>query len=82
LLTLDALLLAVSQVLHAAGQAVAHQLQLLEAEQAGTPKGLAAGSGRTREGVRRTDAGARREAWEPVGDDRRELTLEPGDLRP
>jgi hypothetical protein len=82
LLTLDALLLAVPQVLHAAGQAVAHQLQLLEAEQAGPPEGLAGGSGRAREAVRRTEAGAGREAWEPVGNDSRELTLEPGDLRP
>jgi hypothetical protein len=82
LLTLHALLLAVPQVLHAAGQAVAHQLQLLEAEQAGSPEGLAGGSGRASEAVRRTEAGVGRQAWDPVGDDARELTLEAADLRP
>jgi hypothetical protein len=82
LLTLDVVLLAAPQVLHAAGQAVAHQLQLPEAEQAGTPEGLAGVGARAGEAVHRTEAGAGREAWEPVGDDARELTLEPADLRP
>jgi hypothetical protein len=82
LLTLHALLLAVPQVLHEPGQAVAHQLQLPEAEQAGTPEGLAGVGARAGEAVHRTEAGAGREAWEPVGDDARELTLEPADLRP
>jgi hypothetical protein len=81
LLTLDAPLLAAPQVLDAAGEAVAHQLQLLEAQQAGTPEGLAGGSGRAREVVRRTGAGAGREAREPVRDDARQLALEPRDLR-
>jgi hypothetical protein len=87
LLTLHALLLAVPQVLHAAGQAVAHQLQLPEAEQAGTPEWLAGVGARAREAVHRTavhrtEDSAGREAWEPVGDDAGELTLEPADLRP
>jgi hypothetical protein len=81
LLTLDALLLAAPQVLHAAGEAVAQQLELLEAEQAGAAEGLAGGSGRAGEAVRRTGAGAGREARKGVGDDVRELTLEPRDLR-
>jgi hypothetical protein len=81
LLTIGTLLLAAPQVLHAAREAVADQLQLLEAQQAGAPEGLAGGGGRAGEAVRGTGAGAGREAREPVGNDARQLTLEPRDLR-
>jgi hypothetical protein len=58
-----------AKLLHTPGQPVARSLELLQAEQAWAGEDLL-------RGIRRGDEG------KPLGDDRRELALEPRDLRP
>jgi hypothetical protein len=58
-----------AKLLHATGQLIARSLELLQAEQMRTDEGLSCGAGRGDEG-------------KPLGDDRRELALEPCHLRP
>jgi hypothetical protein len=58
-----------AKLLHAAGEPVTRALELREARQAGS-------------GQRRVSGARRGYVREGLGDDRRELALEPGDLRP
>jgi hypothetical protein len=68
-LVLDALGREPAELLHPARQLIARPLELLQAEQAWPHDGAVCGAGRA-------------DVREPAGHDRRQLALEPSDLRP